>query len=111
MTKTNSDLLPHFVESNLQGIIIFKKDRNIYANSKAAGILEFSTEEICKFDLDLFYKRINPQDLQNVKHFIELYESDLDFEEKIEYRFKTKSGKFKWFKVLAVSVVYKYEKY
>lgn len=111
MIKTNSDLLPHFIESNLQGIIIFKKDRNVYANSKAIEILEYSLEEICKFDLNCIYGKINPQDLENVKHFIELYKSDLDFEQKISYRFKTKSGAIKWFEVLAVSVIYNDEKF
>lgn len=111
MTKTNSELIPPFTESNLQGIIIFKKDRNIYANLKAIEILGFSLEEICEFDLDCLYKRINAHDLNKVKHFIGLYESDLDFEEQIEYRFETKSGTVKWFKVIARSIVYNNERF
>jgi len=111
MTKTNSGLLPHFIENNLQGILIFRKSKNVFANSKAVEIFEYSPEEIYGFSQKFFCGRINPQDFERVKHFIELYESDLDFEEKFEYRFKTKSGIYKWLRVLAVSVIHNNDKY
>ena len=111
MTKTSSIFLPPFTGSNLQGIIIFKKDRNIYANPKSIEILEFSEEDICKFDLACIYDRINPQDVKEVIRIIELYKSDIDFEEKTECRFKVKSGIYKWLSILSKSIIHMDERY
>jgi PAS domain S-box-containing protein len=111
MTKTNSDYLPPFLESNLQGIIIFKDGKNIYANPKAIELLEFSSDEIHNFDLNCIYEKIPQQDFEKTKLLIDLYNSKEDFEEQIEFRFQIKSGAVKWFKILARSLTYNDERF
>ncbi|MFZ4589446.1 MAG: PAS domain S-box protein [Ignavibacteria bacterium] len=111
MTKTNKDLLPPFIESSIQGIIIFKNGKNKYANPKSIEILGYSIEEISGFELAFLINKIYPQDIERIKHILELHKSDLDFEEMIECRFETQSGLVKWLKVLVKSLVFKGERY
>lgn len=111
MEKTNSGNLPPFLESNIQGIVIFKKDKNIYANLKAIEILDCTQDEIYKSGLDCIFSKIHPQDKRKANYFIQKYNSEQDFEEYIEYRFTTKSGTIKWLKILAKSVLFQSERF
>ncbi len=106
MRNSESFNLPPFIESNLQGIVIFHKGKNVYANQKAVEILSYPKDRILEFDLKCIYKKIHQNDLELVKHFIGLYKTKSDFEEKIEYRFKTSGNIYHWYEIIAKSLIF-----
>lgn len=111
MTKNSPNNLPPFIKSNLQGIAIFHKAKIIYLNKRAEELLDYDRERILEYDLECLYSKIHPKDLETVKHYLKLTDTDLDFEEKIEFRIQTSDDKYRWLRVLANSVEHKGKRY
>ncbi len=111
MEKLNLQKLPPFLESNLQGIIIYNNNKLVYTNHKATDILGFTLKDIKKFDIDNIHKRVNKCEEEKTKHFFKKLNSTPEFEESIEVKFKTSSKDWKWLNILAKSVSYNNEKF
>jgi len=96
--------------SNMQtGVYIYniKTSSNDYINSRYTTITGWSLEEINSMGKD-FYKLFHPDDLEKISgHMKDIYTSKKAKRFSVEYRFKTKSGKWIW--CLSYDTPYKWD--
>jgi PAS domain S-box-containing protein len=73
-----------------------RKGKTVFISSNILGIYGYSPEELCGMGKTLWFKRIHPDDVENVKRaFGSLFDIN-GFRYDIEYRIKKKDGQWIW---------------
>jgi len=99
--KENEKWIESITQNSPDIIYVFsvKENRNIYTNRSIAKMLGYADGEVDEYSFGFLLSTIHPDDLIQ---FEEFYKKIKDWEEGFvfgyEYRIKTKSGQWKWFK-------------
>jgi len=93
-----------FENNSIQGVVLYSNGKNIYANQKSSDLLELEVPEILKTNNDKLLKKIHTTDLDNIKKFFSLYDSNENFELQIEFRYNVNSKIEKWLRILAKNI-------
>ncbi|MTI86375.1 MAG: PAS domain S-box protein [Balneolaceae bacterium] len=70
-----------------------------FISTAAKNLFGYEPEEVMKEGIKFVEARTHPDDMENIKEILAEYDSETgeNFRNKIEFRFKTKSGEYRWF--------------
>ena len=102
--NSENDLYRRLVEHSLQGIVIFQKNRVVFANKTMEDISGFSVDEMLSFSPDQVREFIHPDDREQVwKRMLERVRGK-DVPSRYVFRSLRKDGKYNWLEMYATLI-------
>ena len=99
LIKKNEKLLQTVLDNSLDGINMLDLETGNYSFMSPAQVelTGFTTEEMNNFSVEEAYERVHPDDLEVSISQQKKVMNGEDLNEPVEYRWKVKSGEYRWF--------------
>ena len=97
--RKKSNFLDSVINSMKHGMYIYNlsTNKNEFINSQYTDITGWTKKELNSMSQDQFMGLFHPEDVDRVLTHMQLLKSTNEYDDEIEYRFKTKDGHWVWF--------------